>query len=296
MINNLPQVRGTYENDFPLAGFTNFKTGGRAEVLYTPAGSEDLAEFLKNKPANVPVTVLGLGSNILIADGGVAGVVIRLGGAFSEAKFITPNIIKVGAFATDAQISQVALKNDLSGFEFLASIPGTIGGGIKTNAGCYGSSIASILVNLTLCDTSGNITTISNAECEFSYRASKFAADNRYIFLSCELAGTPSTHDEVAAIMQEMKSKRVAEQPLGARTFGSTFKNPEGHSAWKLISEADANMLKVGGAYVSEKHANFIVNDGSASTQDALTLISQIVEKVKKHSGIELVPEVQIIK
>jgi UDP-N-acetylmuramate dehydrogenase len=291
----LPKIRGTYEENASLAPLTNFKVGGPAEVLFTPADRDDLITFLLERDEKIPLTILGMGSNLIIPDKGLHGVVVKIGTPTLGHINTHDNVITVEAGCSDAKIAQFALTHSLTGFEFLASIPGSIGGGIKTNAGCYGTDISQILRTLTFTDLQGKVQTITNAECEFAYRTSQFNYRNDYIFLEASLQGTPASKEVISAKMEEYKQRRRDSQPMGIHTFGSTFKNPDGHSSWKLIKESGADKLRVGDIHMSEKHANFMQNDGDGTAADAIELIRQIQERVREKTGIELVPEVLIL-
>jgi UDP-N-acetylmuramate dehydrogenase len=272
-----------------LASVVWFRVGGKAEVLYKPADAEDLCFFLKNRPQDIPVTVIGVGSNLLIRDGGVPGVVIKLGAGFNSLKRDGAEII-TGAGVLDRNVALFAANEGLGGLEFLSGIPGTLGGGVRMNAGAYGREIKDILKWAEIVDFKGNIKKLNSGELGLQYRSSSFEG----IVLSACLEGQEESpgviHQKIVNIMQI----REETQPVRARTGGSTFKNPE-YSAWKLIDEAGCRGLQIGGAQVSEKHCNFIINTGNATAEEIESLGEEVRQKVKKTSGIELEWEIQRI-
>ena len=275
-----------------LGRMTWFRVGGPAEVLYSPADVEDLAAFLKNRPDDVPLHVVGLGSNMLVRDGGVPGVVIHLGKAFCG---ITPDGLNVrcGAGAIDATIATAARDASIAGLEFLTGIPGTIGGGMRMNAGAYGAEIKDIFVSATALDAKGEVHQLSAADMGFSYRHCDVAED--WIFTGAELRGTPGNQDAITARIREIRTERDQTQPTQARTGGSTFANPPGSKAWALVDAAGCRGLIRGGAQISHKHANFLINTGTATAADLEGLGEDVRKRVKDQSGIELVWEVRRI-
>lgn len=285
LIKRLPQVRGRYIADSPLNAVTWFRVGGPAEVMYKPADLDDLTFFMKNKPADVPVQILGVGSNLLVRDGGVPGVVIRLGRHFTT-MVVRDKTVDVGASVLDRTLSVLARDQGLGGLSFLCSIPGTIGGALRMNAGCYGRETQDIVESALVMDPKGNIHRLTNEELGYSYRHS--SVPENWIFLGARLRYTPGDPKLIGQEMDEMLAKREETQPTRTRTGGSTFANPEGHSAWKLIDEAGCRGLKVGDAQMSEKHCNFMINCGSATAEDLEKLAQTVQHRVLDNSGVEL--------
>jgi len=288
----LPRVRGRYDVMADLGRMTWFRVGGPAEVLYSPADVEDLAAFLKDRPDDVPLHVVGLGSNMLVRDGGVPGVVIHLGKAFCGITTDGLNV-RCGAGAIDATIATAARDASIAGLEFLTGIPGTIGGGMRMNAGAYGAEIKDIFVSATALDTKGEVHHLSLADMGFSYRHCDVAED--WIFTGAELRGTPGNQDAITARIREIRTERDQTQPTQARTGGSTFANPPGSKAWALVDAAGCRGLIRGGAQISHKHANFLINTGTATAADLEGLGEDVRKRVKDQSGIELVWEVRRI-
>ena len=288
----LPRVRGRYDVMADLGRMTWFRVGGPAEVLYSPADVEDLAAFLKNRPDDVPLHVVGLGSNMLVRDGGVPGVVIHLGKAFCGITTDGLNV-RCGAGAIDATIATAARDASIAGLEVLTGIPGTIGGGMRMNAGAYGAEIKDIFVSATALDAKGEVHQLSAADMGFSYRHCDVAED--WIFTGAELRGTPGNQDAITARIREIRTERDQTQPTQARTGGSTFANPPGSKAWALVDAAGCRGLIRGGAQISHKHANFLINTGTATAADLEGLGEDVRKRVKDQSGIELVWEVRRI-
>ncbi|CAL79327.1 UDP-N-acetylenolpyruvoylglucosamine reductase (MurB-like) [Bradyrhizobium sp. ORS 278] len=289
----MPALRGRLLANESLAPLTWFRVGGPAQVLFTPADADDLAYFLKHLPAELPVYVIGVGSNMIVRDGGVPGVVIRLAPrAFGEVK-AEGDIITAGTAARDKRVAEVAASADLAGLEFLFGIPGTIGGALRMNAGANGGETKDILVEATAIDRRGETHRLSNADMKFTYRAS--GTDAALIFTAVRFRGTPSEPAAIRARMAEVQAHRETAQPIREKTGGSTFKNPPGHSAWKLVDAAGCRGLKVGGAQVSEMHCNFLINTGNATADDIETLGETVRERVKASSGIELQWEIKRI-
>lgn len=286
----LPEVRGSYAYDAPLAPFVWFRAGGCAQVLYRPADEDDLAHFLKTRPDDVPLTMIGVGSNLLIRDGGVPGVVIRLPATFGLVT-CEGNHISVGAAALDAAVAKLAAENGVAGFEFLRGIPGTIGGALRMNAGCYGSEVKDVFVSAVAIDASGLRHELDAEAMGFGYR--KTAVPDDFVFVSARFEGKPDERAAIKARMDEMMKSREQVQPIHSRTGGSTFKNPEGHQAWKLIDDAGCRGMKVGGASVSTLHCNFLINDGDATARDIETLGEAVRERVAARFGIMLEWEIK---
>lgn len=285
-----PDVRGKLEFDAPLAKLTWFRTGGNADLLFTPEDEQDLCDFLKQLPMDIPILPLGVGSNMLVRDGGVEGAVIRMGKKFSKIAR-EENHIVAGAGAPDISVAHAALDANLTGFEFLRGVPGTIGGALKMNAGAYGSEIKDIFHSATAVDRVGNLHELSLEDMGFSYRHTEVPDD--YIFIKANLKGTPGNAAQIKARMDEIAEAREESQPLRTRTGGSTFKNPDDLSAWKLIDGAGCRGLKIGGARVSEKHCNFLINEGDATAEDIENLGDEVRRRVMNNSGVKLVWEIK---
>ncbi len=292
LIDRLPPVRGRLSENASLAKVTWFGVGGPAEVLFKPTDEEDLAHFLKHKPADVPVTVIGVGSNLLVRDGGVPGVVVRLGREFASIMVNKADVI-VGAGALDGNVAVAAMQANVSGLEFLSGVPGTVGGALRMNAGAYGAEMKDIVVGAVALDEHGERHELDAAQLGFSYRSSAVPAD--WIFIEAHLRGHAGQAHDIQARMDDIKLSREDSQPLRTSTGGSTFKNPEGHKAWRLIDEAGCRGLRVGGAQVSEKHCNFLINDGTATAADIETLGETVRTRVKETSGIDLTWEIRRI-
>lgn len=302
LLERLPQVRGRYRENADLARVTWFRVGGPAEVMFRPEDAADLADFLGAKPKDVPVTVLGVGSNVLVRDGGVPGVVIRLGRGFAGIK-AEGTKISVGAGALDANVAQVAAGAGLTGLEFLAGIPGTIGGALRMNGGAYGREIKDVLVWAEAVTADGTLTRIPVAAMGYGYRHS--AVPEGTVFTAALLQGAAGSRDAIARRIGEIQDARAATQPIRTRTGGSTFKNPgvtgpegknpEGHRAWQLIEAAGCRGLTVGDAQVSEQHCNFLINRGAATAADLEALGEEVRRRVKETSGIELEWEIRVI-
>ncbi|CCE08935.1 UDP-N-acetylenolpyruvoylglucosamine reductase (MurB-like) [Bradyrhizobium sp. STM 3843] len=289
----MPGLRGRLLANEPLAPLTWFRVGGPAQALFTPADADDLAYFLKHLPSALPIYVIGVGSNLIVRDGGVPGVVIRLAPrGFGEVS-AADDIVTAGTAALDKRVAEVAASANLSGLEFLFGIPGTIGGALRMNAGANGGETKDVLVEATAIDRQGNTHRFSNAEMKFTYRAS--GTDPALIFTSARFRGRPSAPEAIRARMAEVQAHRETAQPIREKTGGSTFKNPPGHSAWKLIDAAGCRGLKLGGAQVSEMHCNFLINTGQTTGHDIEALGETVRERVKASSGIELQWEIKRI-
>ncbi len=290
LIDHLPAVRGRLTANAPLSGVTWFRVGGPAEVVFRPADRDDLLAFLQARPADVPVTVLGVASNVLIRDGGLPGVVLRLGRGFADIEPEGSDML-CGAAALDLNVATAAKLAGIAGLEFLSGVPGTIGGAVRMNAGAYGKEIRDVLVWAEAADPEGRVHRLSNAELGFEYRRSALPED--WICLAARLAGTPGNRAEIEARMNEIRGQRADSQPIRSRTGGSTFKNPPGHKAWQLIDAAGCRGLRIGGAMVSEKHCNFLINTGEATAADLENLGEEVRRRVKAQSGIELEWEIK---
>lgn len=290
LIDRLPPVRGRYAEDAPLAHMTWFRVGGPAEVLFRPADPDDLAAFLSAKPADVPVTVLGVASNTLIRDGGVPGVVVRLGRGFTSIS-VEGDVVTAGAGALCLNVAMTAARHERAGLEFLSGIPGSVGGALRMNAGAYGGEVKDVLIEADLLDPRGRQHRVGLAELDLGYRRSAIAEG--WIALGCRMRTVPGPAAAIRARITEIAAAREASQPLRTRTGGSTFKNPPGARAWELIDAAGCRGLAVGGAQVSEKHCNFLVNTGDATAADLEALGEEVRRRVLAASGIELEWEIR---
>lgn len=295
LIDRMPACRGRLTADAPLAQVTWFRVGGPAEVLFRPADADDLAEFLAALPDDVPVTVIGVASNLLVRDGGIPGVTIRLGRGFTDIA-ATGDTLTVGAAALDLNAATVARDAGIAGLEFLSGIPGTIGGALRMNGGAYGRELADVLVCAQAVGRDGERLSFSHAEMGFTYRHSAVPAG--CVFTGAVLRGEPGNSLEIARRMTEIADKRADSQPIRSRTGGSTFKNPTldnpgGHKAWELIDKAGCRGLSIGDAQVSEKHCNFLINQGAASAADLEALGEEVRRRVFATSGVTLEWEIK---
>lgn len=292
LLDSLPPVRGRYTANASLDKITWFRAGGCAAVLYKPADLQDLSDFLRQTPHHIPLTVLGVGSNLLVRDGGIPGVVIRLGRELATIHQQDHQII-AGAGALDIHVASVAADAHLAGLEFLSGIPGTIGGALRMNAGAYGREITNVFVQATALDRQGNVHTLSAGDMGFAYRRS--AVPHDWIFVQAVLAGTPGNPEDIHNEMQRIRQSREESQPIRSATGGSTFKNPPGHKAWELIDQAGCRGLRRGDAMMSEKHCNFMINCGQATATDLEDLGEEVRRRVLADSGIQLEWEIKII-
>jgi UDP-N-acetylmuramate dehydrogenase len=286
----LPPVRGTYTEGAALKDLVWFRAGGPAEILFRPADAEDLATFLAAKNSDTRVSVIGVGSNLLIRDGGIPGVVVRLPGAFGKVS-AEGTRVRAGAAALDANVARIAADAGIAGLEFLRGIPGTIGGALRMNAGCYGREIKDIFVEATALDGKGNILTLAPADMAFVYRKAQVPDD--LIFIDAVFEGVRGDPLQIRAAMNTLVEQREASQPVKTKTGGSTFKNPPGHKAWQLIEDAGCRGLMKGAAQVSEKHCNFLINTGEASAADIEGLGEEVRSRVKAKSGVSLEWEIK---
>lgn len=304
LIDRLPPVRGRLEPGRALGPLTWLRVGGPAEVLFQPADAEDLATFLAGCPADVPVTAIGVGSNLLVRDGGVPGVVVRLGRGFNAIE--TDGVrLRAGAAALDAQVAVRAAAAGIAGLEPLRGIPGTVGGALAMNAGCYGTEMRDLLVEAEAVTRDGRRIRIAAADMGFSYR--RAASAEGTIFTAAILEGRSDTSEAVRARMEALLARREASQPVRTRTGGSTFRNPSGRSstgaetapeplsAWRLIDAAGCRGLRLGGAQVSEKHCNFLINTGDASASDIESLGETVRARVKSSADVDLRWEIRRI-
>jgi len=290
LIDRLPKVRGRLIESADLSKLTWFRVGGPAEVLFRPADEADLASFLANLPDDVAVTVIGVGSNLLVRDGGVPGVIIRLGDPFAEVRTEGEEIV-AGAGASNLRIANAARDAGIAGLEFLSGIPGSLGGSLRMNAGAYGTETADVTLSVVALGARGQRREISLKEMQFSYRHSN--VDRRLIFIGARLHGHKGDYETIAKRMHEIQTEREASQPVKTPTGGSTFVNPPGHRAWELIDRAGCRGLTRGGAMVSEKHTNFLINTGNATAADLEGLGEEVRRRVKLQSGITLEWEIQ---
>jgi UDP-N-acetylmuramate dehydrogenase len=293
LLKRLPSVRGRLEPDAPLADLTWFRAGGAAEVLFTPADEADLADFLKDTPKDVPVYVIGVGSNLLVRDGGVPGVVIRLGKGFADVSEETGHRVRAGTAALDVRVARFALEKSIDALTFLRGIPGTIGGALRMNAGAYGGETKDILIEARAVDRSGKIHVLSNADMKYSYR--HCGAPEDLVFTQALFQGRAGDPVAISAAMDKITESREATQPIKSRTGGSTFKNPPGNKSWQLIDKAGMRGFAVGPAKVSELHCNFLINEGGATATQIEELGESVRARVKETSGIELDWEIKRI-
>ena len=297
LIHRLPKVRGRFSENAPLSSITWLRVGGPAEVMFRPADIDDLAHFLAEKPADVPVTAIGVGSNLLVRDGGVPGVVVRLGRGFVG---ITRdgNLLKCGAGALDLNVALAAREAGLGGLEFLSGIPGTIGGALRMNAGAYGREMKDVTLGADALDAKGQRHYLTNGALVFEYRYCGMPED--WIFVTAELKGEPARAEDIQRRIDDIQRSRESTQPLRTRTGGSTFANPDdpraqGRKAWELIDAAGCRGLMRGGAQVSPMHCNFLINTGAASAAEIEELGEEVRRRVMDKFGVELRWEIRRI-
>jgi UDP-N-acetylmuramate dehydrogenase len=289
----VPQLRGRLLPNQPLAELTWFRVGGPAQVLFMPEDEADLAYFLEHLPAEIPVTVVGLGSNLIVRDGGVPGVVIRLGRGFNEVKVEEGSRIRAGTAVPDVKVSRSAQEAAIAGLAFFRGIPGAVGGALRMNGGAYGRETKDALIAARGVDRQGNVRVFSNGDMHYTYR--HCGAPEDIIFTEALFQGAPGDAAVIAAEMDKITESREATQPIKSRTGGSTFKNPPGHKAWQLIDAAGCRGFKIGDAQVSQMHCNFLINLGGASAADIETLGETVRKCVKENSGVELEWEIKRI-
>ena len=290
----LPEVMGKYRYNANLAKMCWFGVGGNAEVLFIPADSLDLQNFLRELEHDiVQITVIGIGSNLLVRDGGIKGIVIRLGAGFNYIKHDNNYCVTAGAAVLDLNVARYCLEYGITGLEFLAGIPGTVGGALFMNAGAYNSDIARVLVEAKVVNLKGELRILKNTEIGYQYRCNSLK--EKLIFIEGMLQGILGDKTEIAASINSIQESRLATQPIKSKTGGSTFKNPPGLSAWRLIDEAGCRGLKVGGAQVSMQHCNFFINTGNATAADLENLIQEVQQRVLVKTGILLETEIKII-
>lgn len=290
-IGNLPKVRGQYRENAELAPFTWLKVGGKAKILFKPEDISDLQFFLANVQDNIEIVTLGAGSNILIRDGGIDGVVIRLGRNFSSISILSKDRIKVGGACLNYNLAQFCYQNSIEGFEFLVGIPGSIGGGIAMNAGAYKKEFKDIIYSVEAIDRQGQIHNIETSDMGFTYRASKLADD--FIFTSAIFHYKQGKAEVIKSRMDEIMEMRAKSQPIKEKTCGSTFKNPPNHKVWELIDAASMRGARLGGAEVSNMHCNFMINRENATAKELEDLGEMVRQKVLETSGVKLEWEVK---
>ncbi len=282
----MPELRGKLSANAPLADITWFRVGGPAQVLFLPSDETDLSYFLSALPKDVPVQVIGLGSNLLVRDGGLQGVVIRLGRGFAQVEAEDGFRLRAGPAVPDVKVARVAADAGIAGLAFYRGIPGAIGGALRMNAGAHGTETKDVLLEARAVDRGGQVHVLSNADMGYSYRHCSVPDD--WVFTEALYQGQAGDPADILNEMEEVAAYREEHQPTREKTGGSTFKNPPGHSAWKLIDEAGCRGLRIGGAMVSEKHCNFLINDNNASGEDLETLGETVRARVKAQCGIEL--------
>lgn len=285
------EVRGKLTPNAPLAPLVWFKSGGAAEWLFEPRDLSDLQDFLRNLDPATPVWPLGLGSNLIVRDGGMPGVTVRLGKAFARVEPIDGETLRCGGGASGILVSSTARDSGIAGVEFLRGIPGTVGGFVRMNGGAYGCEVADVLVECDVVTHDGSLVTLPEQELRYSYRHSDLPEGA--IVVAATLRGAPGDREVIGAKMDRIAAEREATQPLRSRTGGSTFKNPAGHKAWALIDAAGCRGLRKGDAQVSEKHCNFLLNLGNASSADIEALGEDVRARVNAHAGVELEWEIQ---
>ena len=291
---DMPELRGRLSSNQPLAPYTWFRVGGPAQALFSPADEADLGYFLAHLPREIPVTVIGLGSNLIVRDGGVPGVVIRLGGrAFGDIEFLSGHRLRAGTAVPDMKAARAAAEVGIDGLAFLRGIPGSIGGALRMNAGAHGGETTDVLIEARGVDRAGAIRTFTHDEMGFSYRHSEAPED--VIFTSALFQGRPGEPAAIMAEMDRITAAREASQPIREKTGGSTFANPKPQSAWKVIDAAGCRGLVMGDAQVSEMHCNFLINRGQASAADIEGLGEEVRRRVLAHSGVELRWEIRRI-
>ncbi len=291
---NFQGIRGVFKQNYNLKHLTWLKVGGDADIFFKPEDIEDLKTFLKENNNMFPITVIGAGSNLIIRDKGVEGIVIKLGRNFTDIQFIDNNLIVVGAGCLNSNLAKFCLVNSITGFEFLVGIPGTVGGGVAMNAGSYGREFRDIVASVEVLDTEGNLIIIPVDRIGFSYRTNSLRKDLIFtrVFFQAKNKEDPN---KIKQKMDEISAIRSSSQPVSEKTGGSTFANPEGFKTWELIDKAGLRGVRVGGVCMSEMHCNFIINDNNATATDMENLGELVKQKVKENSGIELQWEIKRI-
>ena len=293
IISRLPKVSGTYRENANLAKNSWMKVGGNAEILYKPSDLNDLQYFLQNKPSDIAVTILGLCSNVIIRDGGIKGVVIKLGRSFNYITQREDGKLAVGCSVVNFNLAEYCLQQEISGLEFLVGIPGCIGGGVAMNAGAYGKEFKDIIDSVIALDSSGKKHVIKTEEMGFHYRGNSL--DDGMIFIEAIFNTEKGQGQEIKTRMQEISNKRESSQPITEHTTGSTFRNPEKESAWHLIDKVGLRGYSIGGAQISNKHCNFLINNGNASASELEELGGYAQQKIKEKLGIDIHWEVKRI-
>ena len=288
---SLPDLRGRLTAEAPLSNYTWFRVGGPAEVLYVPADEADLVYFMKGLPDGTPITMVGLGSNLLVRDGGIEGVVIRLGRGFGEIKIEEGSRLRTGTAVPDTKLARAAADAGIAGLSFYRGIPGCVGGALRMNGGAHGSETCELLVEARAVDRQGNVHVLPVGDFHYAYRYCGAPAD--FIFTEALLQGVPGDPAKILAEMENIAAYREEVQPIKSRTGGSTFKNPPGKKSWQLIDAAGCRGLKIGDAKVSELHCNFLINEGEATAADIETLGETVRARVKETSGVELEWEIK---
>jgi UDP-N-acetylmuramate dehydrogenase len=288
----MPKLRGRVLPNQSLAELTWFRVGGPAQIVFMPEDEGDLTYFMASLPSEIPVTVIGLGSNLIVRDGGVPGAVIRLGRGFNEVA-IEDTRVRAGAAVPDVKVARAAQEAGIAGLSFMRGIPGGVGGAMRMNGGAYGRETKDALVEARAVDRKGNVHVLKNSDMSYTYRHCGVPAD--FIFTQALYEGEPGDPAVIVAEMEKITESREATQPIKSRTGGSTFKNPAGQKAWQLIDAAGCRGLKVGGAQVSEMHCNFLINNGGATAADIETLGETVRKRVKESSGVELQWEIERI-
>ncbi len=291
LLERLPPVRGQLRSNVPMSTLTWFKVGGPAEVLFRPADEAALMDFLQNCPTDIPIALIGAGSNLLVRDGGIPGVVIRLSSGFAGVRFGAEDRVEAGGMAMDINIARAAANEGLAELEFLRGIPGSLGGAVRMNAGAYGREIKDVLVSIRAVDRAGQLHRLEAGDLGLSYRHSELPAD--WIVVDATLQGRRGDKGEILSRMTGITDAREDTQPVRERTGGSTFKNPPGAPAWQLIDAAGCRGLRRGGAMVSEQHCNFLINAGRATARDLEELGEEVRRQVEAHSGIVLEWEIR---
>jgi UDP-N-acetylmuramate dehydrogenase len=291
LVASLPELRGKLKSDAPLKDYTWFRVGGPAQVLYSPADEADLAYFLRGAPSGIPITVIGLGSNLLVRDGGIEGVVIRLGKGFGEITVEEGSRLRAGAAVPDVKVARAAADAGISGLSFYRGIPGCVGGALRMNGGAHGRETEEVLVEARAVDRNGKMHVLPVKEIHYEYR--HCGAPEDFIFTEALFQGEPGDPAKILAEMDDISAYREQAQPIKSRTGGSTFKNPPGKKAWQLIDAAGCRGLAVGDAKVSEMHCNFLINEGNASGADIEELGEAVRARVKENSGVELEWEIK---
>jgi UDP-N-acetylmuramate dehydrogenase len=288
---SLPDLRGRLTAEALLSNYTWFRVGGPAEVLYVPADEADLAYFMKGLPVEIPITMVGLGSNLLVRDGGIEGVVIRLGRGFGEIKIEEGSRLRTGTAVPDTRLAHAAADAGIAGLSFYRGIPGCVGGALRMNGGAHGSETCELLAEARAVDRQGNVHVLSVADFHYAYRHCGAPAD--FIFTEALFQGAPGDPAKILAEMDDIAAYREEVQPIKSRTGGSTFKNPPGKKSWQLIDAAGCRGLKIGDAKVSEVHCNFLNNEGEATAADLEKLGETVRARVKETSGVELEWEIK---